>query len=78
MIDSRKKTGRPRTRPVAMRDGFYIEVRNRKSDNSGIKLRRDTYESMLQSAESYSRTKHVIILGELKDTKWLSEAVEVE
>ena len=60
--------GRPATKPARLKDGFYIEV---KSLGSGsIYIRRDTKEQMLIAAEDYSRTKEVIILGEMKNDKW--------
>jgi len=55
--------GRPPTRPKALRDGFYIEIRN-KGSKSGIKLRRDTKEEMTRAAKEYAKTKEVVILGE--------------
>lgn len=61
--------GRPATRPTRLKDGFYIEVRN--SGQTGIRLRRDTKEQMLQAAKQYSKTKEVVILGEVKNDKWL-------
>lgn len=61
--------GRPPTKPARLRDGFYIEVRN--SGAQGIRIRRDTREQMLLAAEDYSRTKDVVILGEMKDDKWI-------
>lgn len=61
--------GRPPTKPARLRDGFYIEVRN--SGSQGIRIRRDTREQMLLAAEDYARTKDVVILGEMKDDKWI-------
>lgn len=64
-MKGKKGGGRPPTRPVVFRDGFYIEVRNRGTDpGSGIKLRKETREEMLAAAEEYRKTKLVIILGE--------------
>ncbi len=63
-----KKGGRPPSRPVVFKDGFYIELRNRGTDpGSGIKLWKGTREEMLAAAEEYRKTKLVIILGEYKD-----------
>jgi hypothetical protein len=63
--------GRPATKPARLRDGFYIEV---KSLGSGsIFIRRDTKEQMIIAAEDYSRTKEVIILGEMKNDKWIHD-----
>lgn len=62
--------GRPPTKPKTLRNGFYLEVRNPGSA-SGIKLRRDTRDEMNQAAEEYSKTKEVIILGEVKSGKFI-------
>jgi hypothetical protein len=61
--------GRPPTRPARLRDGFYIEVKTQGS--SAILVRRDTKEQMLMAAEDYSRTKDVVIRGEMKNDKWI-------
>ena len=37
--------GRPATKPLDLRDGFYIEIRNRGS-KTGIKIRRDNEKQM--------------------------------
>lgn len=63
--------GRPATKPARLKDGFYIELRNQGS--GGILIRRDTREQMMLAAQDYSRTKEVIIRGEMKDDKWISE-----
>lgn len=63
--------GRPPTRPVKLRDGFYIEVKN-KGASSGIKIRRDTEAEMLRAAEDYQRMKEITILGECKNGKFIS------
>ena len=60
--------GRPPTRPKKLRDGFYIEIRN-KDAKSGIKIRRDTRQEMLSAVKEYEKTKDVIVLGEYKDGK---------
>ncbi|MFM7667607.1 MAG: hypothetical protein ACKO7D_05395 [Bacteroidota bacterium] len=61
--------GRPATKPARLKDGFYIEVKTLGSGS--IFIRRDTKEQMIIAAEDYSRTKQVIILGEMKNDKWL-------
>ena len=63
--------GRPPTRPSRLKDGFYIEIKNEGSTSSGIKIRRDTREEMMDAIKEYSRTKKVVVLGELKKDKWL-------
>ncbi len=65
--------GRPPTRPKKLRDGFYIEIRN-KGAKTGIKLRRDTKEEMLSAAKEYGKTKEVIVLGEFKNGKMVDKA----
>lgn len=64
--------GRPSTKPKDLKDGFYIEVRN-KGASTGIKIRRDTHEEMLQAVKDYERTKTVVVLGESKKGKWVSD-----
>jgi hypothetical protein len=61
--------GRPPTRPARLKDGFYIEVKTQGS--SAVLVRRDTKEQMLMAAEDYSRTKDVIIKGEMRNDKWI-------
>lgn len=61
--------GRPATKPTRLRDGFYIEVKN--SGSGSIILRRDTKEQMLTAAEDYRKSKQVVVLGELKNDKWI-------
>lgn len=63
--------GRPATKPAKLRDGFYIEVKNQ--GGNGVLVRRDTREQMLLAIEDYSRTKEVVILGEMKNDKWIEE-----
>ena len=61
--------GRPATKPAKLKNGFYLEV---KSPGSGaIFIRRDSKEQMLLAAEEYGKSKNVIILGEMKDDKWI-------
>ena len=54
--------GRPSTKPKDLRDGYYIEVRN-KNQRTGIKIRRDTKEQLLLAIEEYKESKEVIVLG---------------
>jgi len=64
--------GRPSTREKKLKDGFYIEVRN-KGARSGIKLRRESLEEMKEAVESYSRSKDIVVLGESKNGKWVDK-----
>lgn len=58
--------GRPPTKPKKLKDGFYIEVRNKRS-NSGVKVRRDTREQMEMAIKEYERSKDIIVIGEIKN-----------
>lgn len=64
--------GRPPTRPKEFKDGFYIEVCN-KGASSGIKIRRNTRHELILAIKEYIKSKKVIILGEYKDGKPVSE-----
>ena len=66
--------GRPPTRPKKYRDGFYIDVR-RKGEKSGIKIYRDSKVKMMQAYEEFNKFKDVIILGEMKNGKWIDEPI---
>jgi hypothetical protein len=52
-------------RPVQLRNGFYIEVRN-KGVKNGMKIRSENKKDMEDSAALYASYKDVIILGEYK------------
>ena len=66
--------GRPATKPTELKDGYYIEVRNRNQKTGGIKIRRDTEEQMLLALEEYKKSKDVTVLGELKNGKMMDLA----
>ena len=76
-IDKPDKMGRPPTRPIKLKNGFYIEVRN-KGANSGTKIRRETRELMDRAVKDYSRRKDVIILGECVNGKFVEDAVHLK
>ena len=65
--------GRPTTKPKPLKDGFYIEVRN-KGARSGIKIRRDTRDQMEVAIEEYQKSKDVVILGEFVNGKKVDKA----
>jgi len=70
------KRGRPPTKPVVFKDGFYLEVRNRATDpGSGVKICKATHEEMLAAIDDYRRTKLVVVLGAYKDGKPVNAAV---
>ncbi|MGB6153989.1 MAG: hypothetical protein WBG48_18535 [Pricia sp.] len=60
--------GRPATKPTELRDGYYIEVRN-KNQKSGIKIVRETKQQLIMAIEEYKKTKDVTVLGKLKNGK---------
>ena len=60
--------GRPPTKATELRDGFYIEIRN-KNSKTGVKIRRDNKEQMLRGVKEYEKSKDVIVLGEYKNGK---------
>ena len=60
--------GRPSTKLKDLRDGFYIEVRNRNS-KIGVKIRRDTKDQMLRAIKDYERTKDIIVIGKFETGK---------
>lgn len=61
--------GRPATRPTKLKDGFYIEIRN-KGSRSGVKLYNATEMHMERSIKMYERSKEVLILGECVNGKF--------
>ena len=60
--------GRPATKPTKLRDGYYIEVRNR-NQRSGIRLFRETKRQLLLAIEEYKQSKDVIVLGKSRNGK---------
>ena len=48
--------GRPATRPTKLKDGFYIEIRN-KGSKSGVKLYSGTKLQMHRAIKMYERSK---------------------
>ena len=65
--------GRPATKPTKLKDGFYLEIRN-KGSKSGIKIMRETEKAMLLAIKEYDKVKDVVVLGEFKNGKPLSKA----
>ncbi len=63
--------GRPPTKATELKDGFYIEIRN-KNSKSGVKIRRDNKDQMLRAAKEYEKSKEVIVLGKYKNGKVVS------
>ena len=63
--------GRPATKPAVLKDGFYIELRN-KGSKTGVKIRRNNKEEMMKAVKEYEISKDLIILGESKKGKWVN------
>lgn len=60
--------GRPSTKPKDLRDGYYIEVRN-KNQKTGVKIRRDTRSQLLLAIDEYKVSKDIVILGKSENGK---------
>lgn len=60
--------GRPATKPIDLKDGYYIEIRN-KNQKSGVKIRRDTKSQLLLAIEEYKVSKDIVILGKSEKGK---------
>lgn len=60
--------GRPATKALDLRDGYYIEVRN-KNQKSGVKIRRDTKNQLLLAIDEYKDSKEVVVLGKSENGK---------
>jgi len=73
----KRKKGRPPTKPAELMDGFYIEVRNKRSSDKGVRLRSETEEAMQANIRLYSKTKDIIVLGEYKNRKWLAKPIDM-
>ena len=64
--------GRPATKPAKLKDGYYIELRN-KGASSGIRIQRDTKEQMEYAMIDYQRTKDVVYLGQVLNGKFVND-----
>jgi hypothetical protein len=60
-----RSSGRPPARQLRLRNGFYIEVRD-KGVKQGMKIRSENKKDMEDAAAKYGSYKDVIILGEYK------------
>lgn len=60
--------GRPSTKPTDLKDGYYIEVKN-KNQKSGVKIRRETRSQILMAINEYKGIKEVVILGKQENGK---------
>jgi hypothetical protein len=60
--------GRPVTREITLKSGFYIEVRQ-KGALKGIKIRRDSYDQIQLAIKRYENTYTVRYIGEVVNGK---------
>ena len=56
-----------------LKDGFYIEVCSMGSRKDGIRIASETFDEMMRQQEAYKASKYVIVWGEHKEGKWVSE-----
>ena len=56
---------RPVTRPVTLKDGYYLEVRHR-GEQRGIKIRRETKEQMNAAIRQYEVCYDVKKIGKVE------------
>jgi hypothetical protein len=69
--------GRQPSAPKKLKNGFYIEVRN-KGSKSGVIIGRNTKDLMMRAIKEYEKTKDVIILGNSENGKWVKKSEEKE
>ena len=62
--------GRPVTKSVKLKEGFYIELRA-KGSSSSVKIRRDTKVEIDLAIKQYEKIKTVNYLGQIKAGKWI-------
>lgn len=63
---------RPITRKVRLKEGYYIEVKKGFGD-SGIKIRRDTFDQIKHAYNHYKPLKEVSYLGKFINGEFLKE-----
>ncbi len=63
---------RPRRKPANLKNGYYIEVRNRGAQ-SGIKIQRETKKDIKIAIQKYSKTKDVVFLGKIEEGKVIED-----
>ena len=62
--------GRPPTKPVELKEGFYIELRT-KASNTPVKIRRETRSEIDLAIRQYEKSKIVTYLGQVIAGKWV-------
>ena len=61
--------GRPTTRDKGLRNGFYIELRD-KSSSKPVRIMRESHEQAMLALTQF-QNKIVKYLGEVKDNYWV-------
>jgi len=69
MNNSKKRIGRPAVKEARLIDGIYVEVRNKGSQEKGIKIRCSSKAELESLIQRYKSTKDVVVLGEYKNNK---------
>jgi len=64
------KKGRPVTKPAKLKEGFYVELKN-KGSSSPVKVRRESMAEIEMLIKQYEKIKVATYLGELRAGKWL-------
>ncbi len=67
--------GRPPSRSVNLKDGYYIELR-RSGENKGMMLHRDSKEEILRASKKYESVYNVVYIGFVKKGKVVDEKKE--
>jgi len=62
--------GRPATKPVELKDGFYLELKN-KGSNVAVKIRRENMAEIEMAIEQFKKSKNVVYLGQVSGGRWL-------
>ena len=68
MAQSQK--GRPATKPVGLKEGFYIAVGS-KGSSSTIKIRRSSMAEIDMATKQYEKSKNVTYMGQVVAGKWI-------
>ena len=72
-VDTKSKImGRPPSRSVNLKDGYYIELR-RSGENKGMMLQRDTKDEILRAIKKYESVYNVVYVGLIQKGKVVDE-----
>jgi len=66
----KNQRGRPVTKPIELKEGYYLEVRS-KGSNSGHRVRRESKAEIDFAIRQYEKSKIVTYLGQVKDGEWV-------